>query len=278
MKTSCEKFSGALESYTIECLLPDYQCLQVATSHYFGKNFSKPFNVRFRDENNLLKFPFSTSWGTSTRAIGALALAHSDENGLVFPFQIAPIQVGFIRCSDKEDAKRYELEIYSKIFRIFRCKFYNESKQFGVNLANADKEGCSVKIIIGSKELKDGSLTISLRTFSKMRIVINSGEIIEQINNCQEKISNYLYNKSLLLLNAHTFEINENQVFLENLKSKKGIFLIPFCNRLDCEINVKNLFPSFSFRCIPSQGQVINKKCIFCSYDDSKMAYFGRSY
>ncbi|WNE41480.1 MAG: Proline--tRNA ligase [Mycoplasmataceae bacterium] len=278
IKTSCEKFAGALESYTVECLLPDYQCLQVATSHYFGESFSKAFDVNFRDENNQLNIPSSTSWGTSTRAIGAIVLAHSDELGLIFPFPVAPIQIAFIKYNDNENLKLYENEIYSKLSSKFRCKSYSDSKQIGINLTKADKEGCPIKIIIGSNELESNTLTVSLRTFPKDKFIINKDEIFSFIESSQLKISNYLYQKNLSIKNSHTFKINDYKELTEKIKTEKGIFLVPFCDRSICEINVRKLFPSFSFRCISLSEEIINSKCIFCSYNSIGMAYLGRSY
>lgn len=277
-KTSCEKFAGALESYTIECLLPDYQCLQVATSHYFGRNFSNAFDVNFRDEENKVKIPSSTSWGTSTRSIGALVLAHSDDSGLVFPFTIAPVQVAFIRCGDEGDLKNYENEIYNKLSRLYRCKIYDESKQLSANFANADKEGCPIKIIIGLRELESKTLTVSLRTFPKEKIVVSDEEIFSFIVDSEKKISNYLYEKNDFIKKSHTFKVDNYNDFVKKIESNKGLFLVPFCDRSSCEINVGKNFPSFSFRCISFSEEIVNNKCIFCTFDSVGMAYFGRSY
>lgn len=278
VKTSCEKFAGALESYTVECLLPDYQCLQVATSHYFGESFSKAFDVNFRDENNQLKLASSTSWGTSTRAIGAIVLAHSDDLGLIFPFAIAPAQIAFIKYNDNEDLNLYEAEIYKKLSSRFRCRFYNDSKQIGINFAKADKEGCPIKIIIGFNELESNALTVALRIFPKEKFIINKDEIFSFIEDSQLKISNHLYQKNLTIKNSHTFKINNYEELTEKIRIEKGIFLVPFCDRSICEINVRKLFPSFSFRCISLSEEITNNKCIFCLYNSIGMAYLGRSY
>lgn len=277
-KTSCEKFAGALESYTVECLLPDYQCLQVSTSHYFGKNFSDAFNVSFRDEENKLKIPSSTSWGTSTRSIGALVLAHSDDFGLVFPFKIAPIQIAFIRRGDEQCLKDYETETYNKLSSLYRCKFYDENKQLSVNLASADKEGCPIKIIIGSREFESKNLTISLRFSPKEKNVISNEEIFSFIVDSEKKISNYLYEKSDFVKKSHVFKFDNYCDFIKEIEYKKGLFLVPFCDRSSCENSVREKFPSFSFRCISFSEEILNNKCIFCQFDSVGMAYFGRSY
>jgi prolyl-tRNA synthetase len=277
LKTFCEKFAGAQESYTVECLLPDFQCLQLATSHFFGKNFSTAFNVKFRDKGNLLSFPSSTSWGTSTRAMGAIALAHSDEFGLVFPFYLSPVQIGLFKYGDSEELNSYQNIVFHNLSKIYRCKIYDESSQNFANIIRADKEGCAIKIFCGFKELESDTLTISLRIFPKKKIVIKKNEIELFIKDSEEKISLHLLEKSTLVRKNHTFKADNYEVFMENFGNKNLIFLVPFCNTESCELSVKKSFPSFSFRCM-SLEEISNKKCIFCLNDSVSMSYLGRSY
>ncbi|CAJ0651994.1 3359_t:CDS:2, partial [Entrophospora sp. SA101] len=124
-KSKKEKFAGALESYAIECLLPDGQCLQLATSHYFGDSFCQATGVKFQNKQNQFQHPFSTSWGTSTRAIGALALAHQDERGLLLPFSIAPIQIAFVIVNPKNEPgiSEYQKELCQKLSSKYGYRF-----------------------------------------------------------------------------------------------------------------------------------------------------------
>jgi len=173
-KSEKEKFAGALESYTVECLLPDGQCLQLATSHYFGDNFCRVMDVKFQNKQNQLQYPFSTSWGTSTRSIGALALSHVDNWGLILPFDVAPVQIAFILVKENEELINYYQEI-SKVllFTKYRYRLYNQNKQFNLNILQADKEGCPLKIILGPEELKKGEITLIRRDDIEKKITIN---------------------------------------------------------------------------------------------------------
>lgn len=277
LKTFCEKFAGAQESYTVECLLPDYQCLQLATSHFFGKNFSIAFNVKFQNKDNSLSFPSSTSWGTSTRAMGAIALAHSDEFGLVFPFYLAPVQIGLFKYGNNEELSVYQNTVFHNLSKLYRCKMYDKSDQNFTNIVQADKEGCAVKIFCGFKEFESDTLTVSLRIFPKKKFIIKKNEIESFIEDSKEKISLHLLEKSTLIRKNHTLKVDSYEIFIENFSNKNLIFLVPFCNIESCELNVKKLFPSFSFRCMSSE-KISNKKCIFCSNDSVSMSYLGRSY
>ena len=167
-----------MESYTVECLLPDGQCLQLATSHYFGDNFCRAMNVKFQSKKQSkeeqLQYPFSTSWGTSTRAIGALALSHVDSLGLILPFDVAPVQIAFILVGENEELINYYQEILETFtFTKYRCRLYNQNKQVNLNILQADKEGCPLKIILGPEELEEGKITLKRRDNIKNKITIN---------------------------------------------------------------------------------------------------------
>ncbi|WNE41145.1 MAG: Proline--tRNA ligase [Mycoplasmataceae bacterium] len=175
-KTEGEKFAGALETYTVECLLPDGQCLQVATSHYFGDNFCRLIEVKFQNKNNQIEHPFSTSWGTSTRAIGAVAKSHFDEWGLILPFDVAPVQIAFILVNEKEELVKYYQEIIDLLKPVYRCQLYNKSNQINLNVIQADKEGCPFKVILGINELKNEEITLIRRDNIERKITINLKE------------------------------------------------------------------------------------------------------
>lgn len=170
-KTEREKFAGALETYTIECLLPDGQCLQLATSHYFGDNFCRLMGINFQgsDPKKGLQFPFSTSWGTSTRALGALVKTHADNWGVILPFDIAPVQIAFILFKQTPELIEYYQEIFSLLIPYYRCRLYNKSEK---NLLRADEEGCPLKIILGPKELKNREVTLIRRDDVERRMTI----------------------------------------------------------------------------------------------------------
>lgn len=328
-KSEKEKFAGALESYTVECLLPDGQCLQLATSHYFGNEFCRLMGIKFNNRSNQTQVPFSTSWGTSTRAIGALAKSHFDEWGLIFPFEIAPVQIAFILIKKSNDLVSYFQEINDLLSSHYRCKLYDSKKQSSLNMVQANKEGCPLKIILGDEELKRREITLVRRDNLKKKITVKlETEKIEkdhlfafeqfakEISNLEkEKITDKktlsktikklaglsakrtvanmicetvtkeaaefkqsLYKKSVDFKKDHIYLVDkfsdlENKIKLVTI----GLFLIPFCNNLDCEATIPHKIPAYSIRCILSNNK-LKKECIFCQKTTYNLAYLGRSY
>lgn len=332
-KSEKEKFAGAVESYTVECLLPDGQCLQLATSHYFGDSFCRAMDVKFQSkeqsEEEQLQYPFSTSWGTSTRAIGALALSHVDNLGLILPFDIAPVQIAFILIKKDEDLINYYQEILNILTAAkFRCRLY-------FSVLQADKEGCPLKIILGPEELKKREITLKKRDNIEKKIIISmqddelekklfpicrdymekvnktvleknkkneekslanmnveekameamkngfrQGRIFKAVTQAKEELNKNLYQKSVDFRNQHIFPVREYQELEKKInEGKVGLFLIPFCDNLDCEETISNKLPSYSIRCISlSEEAKEEAKCIFCIASTKNYAYLGRSY
>ncbi|CAG8669139.1 11142_t:CDS:2, partial [Cetraspora pellucida] len=314
-KSAGEKFAGALETYTVECLLPDGQCLQLATSHYFGDNFCRLMEVKFQNKDNKTEHPFSTSWGTSTRVIG-----------LILPFEIAPVQIAFILIGESPELINYYQEIYGLLSRHYRCQLYNKNKQVNANVLQADQEGCPFKMIIGKHELEHQEITLIRRDnverkitikleenelekkyitaaekywkemseisqenkkeFEKAKIVNSfrqgqrAGKIFGIISREAQELQKNLYQKSV--------EFRDKQIFsaasLAELEKKikdgsKGLFLVPFCNNLDCELKIKEKLPSYSIRCIAGEKKVdTSHKCLFCQSTAQNRVYLGRSY
>jgi prolyl-tRNA synthetase len=276
-KTQGEKFAGAIETYTVECLLPDRQCLQMATVHYFSNNFSKVFKVNFND-NNKLEFPYSTSWGSSTRSIGALVLSHSDNNGLIFPFQISPIQIAIIKHKKNLKIDNYTDLLVKSFIGKYRFKLYEQSSQASINIKNADKEGSALKIIIGNNEVENEELSVSLR-INKNKIIVKKSDLFKFIKESELKIANFLKNKSLKNKEENTFFVNSYEKFLSLYnENKQGLFIVQFCNTLKCEIIFKKKFIPFSFRCIINKEINKDKSCMFCNESFSYSSIIARSY
>jgi prolyl-tRNA synthetase len=324
-KTEREKFAGALETYTVECLLPDGQCLQLATSHYFGDNFCRLMEVKFQgsDPNKKpIQYPFSTSWGTSTRALGALVKTHEDEWGVILPFEIAPIQIAFILIGKSEELISYRQEIYNLLSPHYRCRLYDKHRQVNTNFSQADEEGCPFKIILGPEELKNKEITLVRRDNIERRITIslasNEAEqkifaifekFAQELMETQEKeetkkelekamaansyqrgqkagkIFNVIRKEKEEFHDSHTYKIDSFSELEIKIKGGAiGLFLIPFCNQLDCEIKIKEKVPSYSIRCIKElilsekKKAFGLKKCLFCERLAENMVYLGRSY
>jgi len=327
-KTEGEKFAGALETYTVECLLPDGQCLQFATSHYFGDNFCRLMQVKFQNKDNQMQYPFSTSWGTSTRSIGAVAKTHADNWGLILPFDIAPVQIAFILIGESEELTNYYQEIYTSLSPHYRCQLYNKNKQVNLNILQADKEGCPFKIILGKEEFKKNEITLVRRDNIERKItislkeskkeekyisafekymeelskiednpevkkeltkgrVVNSfkggwraGKIFRVIEKEKEEFKKNLYQKSADFRDSRIFPVDNFSELEKKIKEgTKGLFLVPFCNNLECEESIKKKAPSYSIRCIALEKKIIeSQQCLFCQFPAKHIVYLGRSY
>ena len=330
-KSQGEKFAGALESYTIECLLPDGQCLQLATSHYFGDEFCRLMGVKFQDKDNKNKFAFSTSWGTSTRAIGTIAKTHADNWGLILPFELAPVQIAFILIEEKKELIDYYQKISSLVSDAYHCQLYNKNHQVNLNILQADKEGCPFKIILGKEELAQESITLIrrddiekrlsiilkddeekeqkhlaleknylnyLNSLSEVGLEVNEkekiiekiidsfrrgfkqGKIFQVISQEKEKFQANIYQKSVDFLNQHIFPVDNFAELERKIGSGvKGLFLIPFCNVLECERKIKEKISAYSIRCLTSSNDSnLVLSCLFCQIPTKFRAYFGRSY
>lgn len=290
-KSEGEKFAGALETYTVEGLLPDGQCLQLATSHYFGNNFCRLMKVEFQDKDNSFSHPFSTSWGLSTRVIGALTKTHQDKLGLIIPVDVAPTQVAFIVFAEKGDSENQVQEYYfslrSLLAPYLRCRLYNKKSTNSLNLAQADREGCPFKIIIGQKEVESKKITLTRRNEGKTAISVDYDPSEEETKNGLLKVlgqemidfKKRIYRNSELFLKEHTWEEKDLKKIKERVKGEeKGVFLVPFCNLLECEKQIKEKLPSYSIRCLVEKQAEKEEECVFCGEKTLLQAYLGRSY
>lgn len=328
-KSEGEKFAGAVESHTIECLLPDGQCLQLATSHYFSDNFCRLMKVKFQNKDNQIQYPFSTSWGTSTRAIGAVVKTHADNWGVILPFEIAPVQIAFIIIGESEELFNYYQSLNDILVTAnYRCQLYNKNSRTNLNILQADREGCPLKIILGNEELKKSEITLVRRDNVERKITISlaesdlekkcfpafkkymeelseiyddpkikkelsrekvinsfkngekSGKMFRVIEKEKEEFQKYLYRKSTDFRDSHIFSVVSYSELEAKIKKRvAGLFLVPFCNNLDCEIKIKEKVPSYSIRCLASERKTTELlKCLFCQSVTQNSAYLGRSY
>lgn len=330
-KTEGEKFAGAQETYTVECLLPDGQCLQLATSHYFGDHFCRLMEIKYQDRNNQLQFPYSTSWGTSTRAIGAIAKTHADHWGLILPFAIAPVQIAFILIETNQELINYYQAVAGLLTPYYRCQLYNQSSQVSQNLLQADKEGCPFKIVFGSSELKNREITLVRRDDTERRIPIKlevesdlekkifplhedfaekvnklifphhsptqlaeekakmmsqiqkgawSGRLFRVINQQVAEFSQAIYQKSVSFRDSHFYKVDSLVELKKRIEEGTiGLFLVSFCNNLECEKKIKEQVPAYSIRCINEKEKIKEgEKCLFCSQGAKVIVYLGRAY
>ncbi|MDE5949744.1 MAG: proline--tRNA ligase [Malacoplasma sp.] len=274
-KTENEKFAGAENTFTIETLMPDGQVLQSATSHYLGQNFAKSFDIKYQTKNNDYQYLYQTSAGLSTRIIGAIIMSHSDNNGLVLPFKIAPIQFAIVCSNDVED-KNYLKNIYKNLFGYKYETFFVE-KSLGLKLQENEIKGIPFQIIIGKKEHESGSITIYKRD-TKTKESIKASEFnrtyIEKIVN---EYSNNLFSKTKNRL-ENSIVFVENLEDFKNALEKGKIISAYWAGSKEDEKKLKELTTATP-RCFDiNQKEDISKKCFFTNNKNPKLVYFARAY
>ncbi|WP_348735697.1 proline--tRNA ligase [Spiroplasma endosymbiont of Ammophila pubescens] len=275
-KTEREKFAGAEETYTIESLMYDGQALQCGTSHYFGQNFSKAFDIKFSNQKNTLEYAYSTSWGVSTRLIGGLIMTHSDDNGLVLPPQIAPIQIMILPINNDNDEKLSAVEQLQKKLHKYRCEIDQSDKGFGFRAANAEIKGIPLRIEIGARDLAQQQVTIARRdTFEK--ITVSWTEVEKVVSDLLDQIATNLYQRALDNRHQRTKKIDNYSEYKKTLAKMNGLFLVPFCGRIECEDTIKAETQTTS-RCIPFDVPTKKTTCFHCRQPATNLVYFARAY
>ena len=254
VKSETERFAGALDTYTIEAMMQDGKALQSGTSHFLGQNFGKAFNVQFVDKENKMQYAWATSWGVSTRLMGALIMVHSDDNGLVLPPHLAPIQVVMVPIYKNEEelhALNEKFEALSERLRQrgIRVKYDNaENKRPGFKFADYELKGVPVRLVMGPKDLANGSVEIMRRDTLEKETRQFDG-IDNYIETLLEKIQTNIFDKAKKFRDEHIYECNDYQEFKERVKDG-GFFLCPWDGTTETEARIKEDTQA-TIRCVP---------------------------
>ena len=276
-KTDKEKFSGAVETYTIEALMHDGKCLQSGTSHYFGDGFSKAFGVQFLDKDGKLKNPHQTSWGASTRLIGSIIMVHGDDNGLVLPPFVAPIQVVIIPIQmQKEGVNKKCEEIYESLLNAgIRVKFDKSDKTPGWKFSEYEMKGVPLRIELGPRDLEKGVATICKRN-DGTKEVVNINDILSEVNRLLKLVHEEMYNAALKNLLSNIREVHTEKELKEAL-DKGGFVKMMWCGDEACENTIKERYQATS-RCMPFDQIRFDETCPICGKKAKYVIYFGRAY
>jgi len=277
-KTDKEKFAGAEATYTIEAMMYNGVALQSGTSHYFGDGFAKAFGIKFVDQDNTEKHVFQTSWGMTTRIIGAMIMTHGDDHGLVLPPNIAPIKVVIVPIGKNNEevlAKSYEIARDLKEKGI-EVKIDNSEKSPGYRFAENEMLGIPVRIEIGPRDLENGKCVLARRdTLEKQEVSLDNvtEEIIKLLVDIQESM--YLRAKIRRDSMIHTATTSEEMN--EIIENESGFVLAPWCGDESCEVEIKEKY-GITSRCIPLEGDSSCGKCVVCGCDAKHHVYFGKQY
>lgn len=284
IKTESERFAGAVETYCIEAMMQDGKALQAGTSHFLGQNFAKAFDVKFATKEGGLDYVWGTSWGVSTRLMGALIMAHSDDNGLVLPPKLAPFQVVIVPIYKGDDELALVSEKANEIIAELRkvgvsVKFDNrDTHKPGWKFAEYELKGVPVRIAIGPRDLANNTIEIARRdTLTKEQFNLSTQPIAEKISSLLETIQNDIYNSALSFRNEKTTEVNSWEEFKDVLENKGGFISAHWDGTSETEDKIKELTKA-TIRCIPIHHEEEDGKCVYSGKPSSKRVLFAKSY
>lgn len=282
LKTETERFAGAEETYCIEALMQDGKALQAGTSHFLGQNFAKAFDVKFASQEGKQEYVWGTSWGVSTRLMGALVMTHSDDNGLVLPPSLAPIQVVIVPIYKSQEELSAVTETAEKLLRDFRAagiavKYDDrDTHKPGFKFNEYELKGVPVRIAIGPKDLQNGTFEVARRdTLTKE--VVSANDIHNYVTELLDKIQTGLFERALAYRAEHTTEVNSFDEFKEVLESKGGFISAHWDGTAETEEKIKELTKA-TIRCIPLDRKSEQGTCILSGKASEGRVLFAKAY
>ena len=277
-KTEKEKFAGAEATYTVECLMKDHKALQGATSHYFGDKFSRAYNVTFTGRDNKLQYPFQTSWGSTTRMIGAVIMAHGDNNGLVLPPKIAPIQVIVLPIAQhKPGVLEKAQELVDRLAKLgLRVKGDFTDNSPGWKFANWEMKGVPLRIEIGPKDIENNQC-VAVRRDDREKLFLSLDELDTKVPELLDAVQKSLYEKAKANMEEHTYPAYSLEEAKKIQEEKGGFIKTMWCGELACEMKMKEQ-AGMSSRCMPLHQEHLADTCPICGKPAKHMIYWGVAY
>ncbi|MFF2876176.1 proline--tRNA ligase [Gottfriedia sp. NPDC057991] len=276
-KTEKEKFAGAKATYTIESLMHDGKALQSGTSHNFGDGFAKAFDIQYTDKNSKRQYVHQTSWGMTTRVIGALIMVHGDNSGLVLPPKVAPTQVMVIPIAQhKEGVIEKATELKNRISKIARVKIDTSDKMPGWKFNEYEMKGIPVRVEIGPKDIEKNQAVL-VRRDTREKTIVSFEALEENITKLLEEIQTSLYEKALNNRTEKTYEATSMDELKQISEEKQGFIKAMWCKDLACEEQIKEEI-GLTSRCIPFEQEQIADTCVCCGKKTDVMVYWGKAY
>ncbi|WP_299521427.1 proline--tRNA ligase [Winogradskyella sp.] len=282
LKTESERFAGAEETMCIEALMQDGKALQAGTSHFLGQNFAKAFDVKFTNKEGKLDYVWATSWGVSTRLMGALIMTHSDDKGLVLPPNLAPYQVVIVPIYKNEEqfgaVKKVADEIIGDLKeRNISVKFdHRDTLRPGAKFAQHELQGVPLRIAIGPKDLEDNTVELARRdTMTKETVILDRINVV--VEDLLEEIQESLYQKALTFRNSHITEVDDFEEFKNVLETKTGFIFAHWDGTAETEQKIKELTKA-TIRCIPIDNKKEEGKCVYSGNPSSQRVLFAKAY
>ena len=277
-KTDKEKFAGAEATYTIEALMHDGKALQSGTSHYFGDGFSRAFDVTFTDKDNKLAYPHQTSWGCTTRLIGAVIMTHGDDNGLVLPPMIAPTQVMIVPVAQHKEGVLEKAEaVMNELKAVCRVKMDASSNSPGWKFAEYEMKGVPLRLELGPRDIENGVCILSRRDTAE-KITVELDKLTEVIPALLKEIQENMYQRALDRRLAMTYTAHNMEEIKEIAATKPGFIRAMWCGEEACELQLKEE-AEITSRCMPFEDQEqVAETCVCCGKPAKKLVYWGKAY
>ncbi|MBQ7047341.1 MAG: proline--tRNA ligase [Clostridia bacterium] len=277
-KTESDKFAGAVSTYCIEALMHDGKALQAGTSHFFGDGFAKAFDITYTDKENKKVNPFQTSWGVTTRLIGAIIMTHGDDNGLVLPPAVAPIQVVIVPVAQhKEGVLEACNELKDKLSKRFRVKLDDSDNSAGWKFAEYEMKGVPVRIELGPRDIENGQCVVCLRCNGEKLFMPLEG-IEDAIEQKLGEITQIMFDAALKNREEKTYVCHSTDEIVKCLEEKgDGFVKAMWCGDEACEDAVKEKTGVCS-RCLPFEGEAVDTKCVCCGKEAKHLLYWGKAY
>ena len=275
-KTDKEKFAGAEATYTIESLMHDGKALQSGTSHNFGDGFAKAFGIQYAAKDNTLQYVHQTSWGMTTRMIGAIIMVHGDNNGLVLPPRIAPTQVVIVPIQQQKEGvldKAFELR---DVLSNFRVKVDDSDKSPGWKFSESEMRGIPVRVEIGPRDIENNEAVL-VRRDTHEKITVSLDEIEAKVSELLDTIQNDMLERARAHRDSHTYVATTYDEFAKTINEKPGALKAMWCGDQACEDKIKEDTAATS-RCMPFAQENLSDKCVCCGKPAKKMVYWGRAY
>jgi len=278
LKTEREKFAGAEQTYTVETLMHDGRALQAGTSHYFGQNFTKPFDIKFQNREGKEEYAYQTSWGVSTRLIGAVIMAHGDNRGLKLPPKIAPIQVVVVPiATHKEGVIEKATEIFDNMKKEFRVELdVRDNVSPGYKFNDWEMRGVPIRLEMGPRDIENG-VCVLVRRDTAEKITVNINEINSKTEEILEEIQTNMFNECKQRRIDKTTTAKTLDEFINNIDNNQGYVKTMWCKNVECEEKIKETTGAHS-RCIPFEQEKISDTCVCCGEKADTMVVWGRQY
>ncbi len=276
-KTDKEKFAGAEATYTIEALMHDGKALQSGTSHNFGDGFARAFGIQYTDKDNQLKYVHQTSWGMSTRIIGAIIMVHGDNSGLVLPPRIAPVQVMVMPIAQhKEGVLEKAYALRDRLAADFRVKVDDTDKSPGWKFSEQEMRGIPVRVEIGPKDI-EANQAVVVRRDTREKIVVSFDELEIKLSEILALMQREMLERARAHRDAHIYTAVDYEEFKDTVANKPGFIKAMWCGEEACELKIKEDTTATS-RCMPFEQESVSTHCVCCGKPAKTLVYWGKAY